>query len=90
MSRADALDRTLAALADPARRSVIELLRKRPRRSGELAAQLELSAPAMSRHLRALRDAGLVALQPLGDDGRARLYQLQPGPLAALRSWLGS
>ena len=54
------LDRTLAALADPQRRRAIELLGERPLASGELARALELSAPAMSRHLRVLRESGLV------------------------------
>ena len=50
-----AIDSTLAALADPTRRGVIDLLRERPRRAGELAAAARMSAPAMSRHLRVLR-----------------------------------
>src|SRR6185295_12283738 len=54
------LGQTLAALADPTRRGVVELLRKGPRRAGELAASLDLSPPAMSRHLRVLRTTGLV------------------------------
>ena len=52
------LDRTLAALADPTRRGVVELLRKKPRRAGELAEWFGLSPPAMSRHLRVLRTTG--------------------------------
>ena len=54
------LGRTLSALADPTRRRVVELLRERPRRAGELAAAFDASAPAMSRHLRVLRTRGLV------------------------------
>jgi DNA-binding transcriptional ArsR family regulator len=54
------LDRTLAALADPHRRAVVDLLRERPRRAGELAADCAMSGPAMSRHLRVLRASGLV------------------------------
>jgi DNA-binding transcriptional ArsR family regulator len=54
------LDATLAALADPHRRATVDLLRQGPRRAGELAQAAGLSAPAMSRHLRALRQAGLV------------------------------
>ena len=56
----DPLDRTLAALADPARRRVVDLLRERPRRAGELAAALSMSPSVMSRHLKVLRDSDLV------------------------------
>jgi DNA-binding transcriptional ArsR family regulator len=56
----EALDRTFAALADPHRRRVVELLRDRPRRAGELAAAAGLPPPAMSRHLRVLRESALV------------------------------
>ena len=55
------LDRTLAALADPRRRRVVDLLRERPRRAGELAEAMRISFPAMSRHLKTLRHSGLVA-----------------------------
>jgi len=55
------LDRTLLALADPTRRGVVELLRQRPRRAGELADALSMTPPAMSRHWRLLRKTGLVA-----------------------------
>src|SRR5438477_12223951 len=54
------IDRTLAALADPHRRRVIDLLRERPRPAGELARDVGLTPPAMSRHLRTLRQSGLV------------------------------
>jgi DNA-binding transcriptional ArsR family regulator len=84
----DELDRTLAALADPARRRTLELLRAGPRRPGELADALHLSRPAMSRHLRALRDAGLVAADELADDARGRLIRVRPEPLAAVRGWV--
>src|SRR5919202_760124 len=57
------VDFTLSALADPTRRQVIELLRERPRRAGELAAASAISGPAMSRHLRVLRRSGLVAVE---------------------------
>lgn len=82
------LDRTFEALADESRRGVIDLLRKKPRRAGELADELGLSRPAMSRHLRVLRATGLV--EPAGDaaDARARVYRLRPEPFSALRAWL--
>jgi DNA-binding transcriptional ArsR family regulator len=83
------IDQTLAALADPSRRGVIDLLRKRPRRAGELAKALDLSAPAMSRHLRVLRAAGLVEEgdSDAPDDNRVRVYQLRRQPFASLRAW---
>lgn len=82
------LDATLLALADPARRGVVDLLRKRPRRAGELAAALELSPPAMSRHLRVLRQSGLVEEQHQGDDARVRVYRLRHQPFQGMRRWL--
>jgi DNA-binding transcriptional ArsR family regulator len=82
------LDSTFAALADPTRRRVIDLLRKRPRRAGELAAEFEMTAPAMSRHLRVLRKSGLVQEEGLEEDARVRVYRLRPEPFAALRDWL--
>jgi DNA-binding transcriptional ArsR family regulator len=83
-----AIDGTLSALADPTRRGVIELLRRRPRRAGELAAELVTSAPAMSRHLRVLRVAGLVEEDHAGDDARVRTYRLKKKPFDDLRHWL--
>ena len=82
------LDRTLAALADPTRRGVIDLLHKKPRRAGELASALDMSAPAMSRHLRVLRKTGLVEEGDHEDDARVRIYRLRPQPFTALRRWL--
>jgi DNA-binding transcriptional ArsR family regulator len=82
------LDRTLAALAEPTRRNVIDLLRRRPRRASEIAKSLRTSRPAMSRHLRVLRRAGLITNEGLEQDARARVYSLRPEPLGELRSWL--
>ena len=82
------LDRTLSALADPTRRRVVELLRERPHRAGELAAAFRASPPAMSRHLRVLRTRGLVAEQRVDDDARVRIYSLRREPFAALQAWL--
>lgn len=84
------LDRTLAALADPTRREVVDLLRERPRRAGELATRVRTSPPSMSRHLRLLRDSGLVTAELSNDDARARIYRLRPDRLRALQSWLDS
>jgi len=87
-----ALDRTLQALAEPTRRAVVGLLRHGPRRAGEIADALAMSRQAMSRHLRVLRQAGVIhevgATGP-DDDARARTYRLEARPLADLQSWLG-
>lgn len=82
------IDRTLAALADPHRRHVVELLRERPHRAGELAERTGLALPAMSRHLRQLRECGLVANSHPEFDARVRIYALDPKPMAALKRWL--
>lgn len=79
---------TFGALADPSRRGVVDLLRRKPRRAGELATELGLTAPAMSRHLRILRDTGLVERAFDDDDARANIYRLRPERFAELRSWL--
>jgi DNA-binding transcriptional ArsR family regulator len=88
MTAAARLDATLAALADPHRRQVVELLRERPRRAGELAAAAGLTAPAMSRHLRTLRQSGLVEETSPEFDARVRVYQLRPEPMVHLLRWL--
>jgi DNA-binding transcriptional ArsR family regulator len=82
------LDITLTALADPTRRRVVELLRERPRRAGELAAASRMSGPAMSRHLRVLRTSGLVEEERTDRDARVRVYRLRPEPFLALQTWL--
>ncbi len=74
-----------AALNDPNRRAVLRLLRDRPRAVGELVGELGLSQPATSKHLRVLRDAGLVRVQT---DAQRRIYSLDPQPLAELDEWL--
>lgn len=88
MSAARQLDDTLAALADPTRRRVVELLRGGPLRAGELSRAVAMSAPAMSRHLRVLRTRGLVVDAPAEDDARARVYALRRAPFAELSGWL--
>lgn len=82
------LDQTFAALGDPARLAMVGLLRKKPLRSGDIAAALDLTRPTASRHLGVLRRAGLVEETGLEDDARARLYQLRPHRFGELRSWL--
>jgi DNA-binding transcriptional ArsR family regulator len=82
------LDATLAALADPNRRRVVDLLRQRPRAAGELAREVGVPGPAMSRALRALREVGLVVETHPAHDARVRIYELQPAPMRELRAWL--
>src|SRR5262245_38695215 len=82
------LDGTLTALADPTRRRVVELLQEGPRRAGDLAASTSTTRPAMSRHLKILRDGGLVDVALLEDDGRGRVYTLRPDRFVALQAWL--
>lgn len=82
------LDDTLAALADPTRRAVVDLLRVRPRRAGELSAAFDVSAPAMSRHLRVLRKRGLIEEDRIDDDARVRLYRLRRERFRQLQAWL--
>ncbi len=82
------LDRTLAALADPTRRGVVDRLRRRPYRAGDLADEFRVSAPVMSRHLRVLRTSGLVEEDHQGEDARVRMYRLRREPFRALSHWL--
>jgi DNA-binding transcriptional ArsR family regulator len=84
MRAVPALERTLSALADPTRRSIGELLRKKRHRAGELAASLAVSAPALSRHLRILRQSRLVSNDGLAHDARVRIYSLRRDGLHAL------
>ena len=83
------IDPLLAALADPVRREVIELLHRRPRAAGELAAAFGMSPPAMSRHLRVLRVNGLVEEHhDSSEDARFRVYRLRREPFQKLRNWI--
>jgi len=82
------VDALLAALADPARRRAVEILGEGPRRAGELAEQLGLAAPAMSRHLKELKSAGLVVESHPEFDARVRVYALNGHRLADLKDWL--
>jgi DNA-binding transcriptional ArsR family regulator len=75
----------LAALADPTRRRIVELLAEGERSAGELAAHFDAARPGVSRHLRVLREHGLVHTRV---DGRRRLYTLDPRPLDELDAWL--
>jgi DNA-binding transcriptional ArsR family regulator len=75
----------LAALADPTRRALFERLRSGPASVGDLAAELPVSRPAVSQHLKALKVAGLVTDRP---DGARRVYCIDPDGLGELRRWL--
>ena len=81
----DVREATWAALGDLHRRSVLGLLRRRPHAVGELVTALRISQPATSKHLRVLREAGLVRVVP---DAQRRIYALDPAPLAELDDWL--
>jgi DNA-binding transcriptional ArsR family regulator len=83
-----AIDRILTALADPHRRRIVDLLRKQPRRAGEIAAAVGLNPPALSRHLKTLKANGLVEEAHPSFDARVRIYTLRPEPMAHLKAWL--
>jgi DNA-binding transcriptional ArsR family regulator len=73
------------ALADPRRRAALELLRERPRTVTELAERLEVSQPSASKHLKVLREAGLVSVRA---ERQRRVHAVEPQPLAELHEWL--
>lgn len=75
----------LAALADPTRREILALLARGERGAGELAGRFPVTRPAISRHLRVLREAGLVRVRA---EGQRRVYSLDPRPLTELDAWL--
>src|SRR5918999_1293650 len=76
---------TFAVVAEPTRRRILDLLRERARSVGELVDQLGLSQPGVSKHLRVLREAGLVAVRR---DAQRRWYELRPEPLEEIDDWL--
>ena len=76
---------SLLAIADPTRRRIVELLAVRERTAGELVAEFDLSAPAISQHLNVLREAGLVTTRA---DGQSRVQALNPRGLGELEDWL--
>jgi DNA-binding transcriptional ArsR family regulator len=75
----------LEALADPTRRQIVELLAERDRDAGEIASHFDVSRPAVSRHLRVLREHGLVRSR---GEAQRRIYSLDPGPLEEIDAWL--
>lgn len=80
-----AMDAALHALADSSRRTVLEILRDHPATAGELAEALPIARPGVSRHLRVLREAGLVDVR---QEAQRRIYSLHPEPLAEVDAWL--
>jgi DNA-binding transcriptional ArsR family regulator len=82
------LDAAFAALADSTRRAVIRELLRQPLRAGELAARVEMSPPALSRHLRVLREAGLIVEDGIESDGRVSVYKVDLDAFAPVRHWL--
>ena len=78
-------NRLISALADPTRRAVLERLKEGPRPVGELAKGLPVTRPAVSQHLKVLKDAGLVADRSVGT---RRIYYIDPKGLGAMRAWL--
>jgi DNA-binding transcriptional ArsR family regulator len=78
-------DAGLGLLGDPTRRAIFELLARRPSSVGELAEQLPISRPAVSQHLRVLKEGGLVVSQA---QGTRRVYRINPQGVTALRAWL--
>jgi len=82
------LDNTLLALAEPTRRGIVDLLSQRPHRAGELAETLDMSPPAMSRHLRVLRLRGLIEEARAEHDARQRVFRLRRERFTELSKWL--
>ena len=80
------METALRALADDSRRTMLEALADGPATAGELAALLPIARPGVSRHLRVLREAGLVEVH---HDAQRRVYTLRPQPLAEIDDWLG-
>jgi DNA-binding transcriptional ArsR family regulator len=84
----DARAELFRALADPTRRHIVELLAQRPLTAGEIYAEFGIANPAVSRHLRVLREAGVIGELPV-TDRRVRRYALRPKSLEPLSEWVG-
>ncbi len=82
------LDAVLSGLADPHRRKVVDVLRGGPQNAGDLSKIVGLSPPAMSRHLRLLKECGVVRESHPEYDARVRVYSLRTQPLGELKAWL--
>lgn len=87
MHRVRASTDAFYAVADPTRRAILDRLHQGNAPVAALAAGFAMSRPAVSKHLRVLRDARLVRERPSGDDGRQRVYELTPGPLREVVQW---
>ncbi len=81
------MDAVLQALADGSRRTMLEILRDHPATAGELADALPIARPGVSRHLRVLREAGLVNVR---QEAQRRIYSLRPDALVKVDEWLGA
>jgi DNA-binding transcriptional ArsR family regulator len=81
------MDAVLQALADGSRRTLLEILRDHPATAGELAGALPITRPGVSRHLRVLREAGLVDVR---QEAQRRIYSLRPEPMSEVDAWLGN
>jgi DNA-binding transcriptional ArsR family regulator len=88
ISQANQLDEWLDAFADPTRRRIAEMLGEGPRTATEIHRAFPIAAPAVSRHLRVLREAGVIRERPVPEDRRIRLYVLEPAPITGLSEWL--
>jgi DNA-binding transcriptional ArsR family regulator len=84
----DRREELLLALADGTRGRIVELLAERPRTAGEIHRAFPIAAPAVSRHLRVLREAGLIEERRPDDDKRVRVYSLRAEPMQELAGWL--
>jgi DNA-binding transcriptional ArsR family regulator len=87
MDTLNGMEAALRALADPSRRSIVARLARGPVTAGELAAMFPIARPGVSRHLRVLREAGLVEVRA---EAQRRVYSLRPDPLAEIDAWLGT
>jgi DNA-binding transcriptional ArsR family regulator len=82
------LDAAFGALADPTRRAIIRALLRKPLRAGELAERVDMSPPALTRHLRVLREAGLIVEEGIEGDARVRVYTIDLNAFAPVKDWL--
>ena len=76
---------SLAALADPTRRRIVEMLASRDRTAGEIVEEFDMTAPAISQHLKVLREAGLITVRA---EGQHRIHSLDPAGFAEIEAWL--
>ena len=81
-------DEWMTALADPTRRGILQMLAEAPRTATQIHDAFPIAGPAVSRHLRVLRESGLVSERRIPEDGRVRVYGLEPQPLRDVSGWL--